>query len=276
MNLPEETRLFKSALDESHPIRCMVGLEGPCDGEARKGHFLQHSLIKKIADERDYVMQFYYSDMARFLGGESPKLPSKIRARSSSRYPFSCDDHEDMFQEMENPKPDWKRPRHLALLAYRTTLADLYIKQWMAATLEEVSRKTRSIEFRNYCQFQVEKIRNRLSFSNPLRRAMISALTTDDHSGVDHRLVHINREPTVAATGVLAHPLEGTAFFDVSSPSITPVRSSPIALTVLPDDGRQTLVISYTTNAALDVYDMMETLEYGNGSLATSRLSKKT
>ena len=259
----------------SEPRRCIVSLEGLCEQKATRGHFLQHALVKRIADKDDYVMQFYHGKMERFASSMALDLPSRVKSRPSARYQFSCRIHEEFFQEMENPQPDYDNPRHLALLAYRSTLVSLYTKLWLARAFDGMAARVESVGHRMFSEMQASHFRDGLAFEDPLRMALAAALAADDFEAIDHRVVYIRREPTIAATGVLAHPLRGSRFVDGERRRIIPMQSSPIALTILPDTGVQVLVLSYERTAVLDVHDLMEHLEHYSGTIGTARLSKK-
>ena len=257
---------FGELLQASEPRRCMFDLEGRCDNAPVDGHFIQEGLLKLIRDSNGHVISFYNYQPQNWTELDVEfALSRPLSPAEAARIKFLCNDHEQFFWPVENPSPDWDNPEHKARLAYRGCLMNHYIKEWF-------------ITFASHIPFLSEVFathQQQLFGALPLEDALREHLNGTDFNRLRHTVARVRGRPIIAASGVILHPPLGTKMYYSWDGRVLPVRSSPIVVTVLPGKGEQVAMFSHTVEGAMDAQDLLDRLEYHNGSIATARLSKK-
>ena len=250
--------------ERTKPQRCMAGLTSPCEERPIRGHFIQKGLLKKVSRK---LVQFYSVPQAR---EDAQKLydwpipPWEVNTKEAARWEFLCEEHEQYFWEMENPKPKWDDPVQRTKLAYRALLASDYMKRWMfnvSAGLEEYD--------------SARKHRQQWESATPLRRAIRNALIKDDYQELRHVVVPIDRSPSVAAAGVIIDPVMNMMYYNAQDEYTPSFSYVPVTLTLLPDDNRQMLLLTYLGNHALDIQKFLNTIGFAGNSVDPAELSKK-
>lgn len=260
----ENQVLWEDIFEPSRPKYCFASLEGRCDRELIQAHLIQKALLKNISDKYGKVIQFYHGRKLEKLGSEFGPYISPISVDSSTTWKFTCAHHDKIFSEVEEQNPDWENPRHKTLLAYRALLVNDYVKKWLCKATNEYGLYEAS-------ETQQEQQRG----AEPLLNAIREALISDSYEDIAHVVVPIDARPSIAAAGVILHPNAGTRYFIHPGIRLIPVKSSPIAITVLPDSSRQVLLLSYEKEDLLNARYLLDSLEYGNDSVGTAHLSKK-
>ena len=257
---------FANLLQESEPKRCMFDLEGRCDNEPVNGHYVQEGLLKLIQDSKKQVISFYnlqaqdWKELTVRFALDRPISPDEAAKRQ-----FLCEDHEKFFWLVENPGPNWDDPEHMARLAYRTCLINRYIREWFIMFAPNFP----------FLRELPESEKQQLSHAIPLESAIRKYLVGCDRSQLSHKIARIANRPTIAATGVILHPLPESLLYVNWNTRVIPLESSAIAVTILPAKGEQIAMFSYTLAGMLDAQDLLDRLEFHNGSIGTARLSKK-
>ena len=257
---------FEELLKSSEPRRCMFDLDGHCNSDPVHGHFIQQGLLKLLQDDKAQVLSFYNLDARTWCelnvgyALNSPISPAKAATRQ-----FLCSKHEKYFWLVENPCPDWDDPEHRARLAYRACLINRYTKEWFI----QFSSKIPGLPVKTDLWMQ-------LAHTVSLESATRKYLNHTDDDQLRHEIAYIKGRPAIAASGVILHPQIGTHLRDDYDDSVTPVRSSPIAITVLPAKrNEQVVMFSYTLSGLMEATHLLDALEYQDGSIGTARLSKK-
>ena len=257
---------FTEVLERSEPRRCMFDLKGRCSNDPVEGHFIQEGLLKLIQDSKRQVVSFYNYRAADWAELDVEyALNHPVSPDEAAKCQFLCDDHEKFFWLVENPSPNCDDSEHRAILVYRACLMNRYIKEWF-------------IEFSSNFPFLSEVVvsqQEQLTGAIPLESATRKYLSGIDAGQLRHTVARIRGRPIVAASGLILHPPHGTTIMDNWKHRMIPVRSSPIAITLLPLKGEQVAMFSYTFDGTMDAKHLLDSLEYHNGSIGTARLSKK-
>ena len=135
MEMAQQARAkFMEAVRHAEPQRCMVDLEGPCNAEPVRAHFIQESLLRHLAGSKGKKMHSLYSYHSMAFADKrlytDQLLTREVSSKSAASLPFICKNHEQLFWEVEGKGFVFENPRHTTLLAYRTLLAESYIKEW--------------------------------------------------------------------------------------------------------------------------------------------------
>ena len=244
----------------------MFDLEGQCDNCPVDAHFIQEGLLKLIQDSKKKVRSFYNlrATAWRELDVEHA-LNHPISPNEAAKFQFLCDDHEKFFWPVENPGPNWDDPEHRAKLVYRACLMNRYIREWFVTFCSNFP----------FLSNVLKSEQRQLTGVIPLETATRKCLTGIDAGQLLHAVARIPGKPIIAASGILFHPLPGTAMHVGWVGKMVPMSSSPIAVTVLPARKEQLVMFSYTAAGMLDAKFLLDSLEYCNGSIGTARLSKK-
>ena len=257
---------FADLLKRSEPKRCMFDLEGQCNNSPVDGHFIQQGLLKLIQDSKKQVVSFYNYKATDWVELDVEyALNRPLSPDKAAKFQFLCDEHEKFFWLVENPGPNWDEPEHRATLVYRACLMNRYIKEWFIDFSSNFS----------YLSEVVVSQQEQLAGVTPLESATRKHLSGIDTSQLRHAVARIQGRPIAAASGLILHPPLGTTIFDIGNRRVIPVRSSPIAITLLPLRGEQVAMFSHTLDGTMDAKHLLDGLEYHNGSIGTARLSKK-
>ena len=257
---------FAGPFYSSEPKRCVFDLEGQCSNDPVKGHFIQAGLLKLIQDSKKQIISFYNFQARNWneLDVEFA-LDQRTSPAEAANLQFLCTDHERFFWCVENPSPDWNDPEHKARLLYRVCLMNRYVREWF-------------IEFGSNFPFLRQMAvaeEQQLRHVTGLESATRNYLNGTDLNQLRHTVAHIEGRPIIAASGVILHPLPGSAVLVNRDYRVIPMSSSPIAITILPAKREQVAMFSYTLEGSMDARHLLDGLEYHNGTIGTARLSKK-
>ena len=256
-------RLAMTAV-RTKPHRCMFNLGGICTQTPQNGHFIQAGLLRKIA-RGGKLVQFYPVPTGNFEDFiSSPLPPWAVAPKEAANWTFLCQIHEGFFWEMENPRPDWFNRMHIAKLAYRSMLANNYLKEWMSLVCEELN-----------IPGGVDVHEEQLRLAIPLETAIKRALSEDGYEGLRHKIVPINSRPVIATTGVIIDKNYASSIFGPYGETLVSFSSTPIVLTILPDDRQQMLLLTYTEEDYLNVQAFLTKIGLVDNSVNTAELSKK-
>ena len=257
---------FEDLLKRSEPRRCMFDLDGECDNDPVRGHFIQKGLLKLIQDSRKRIIHFTDLRATNWeqLGVEyalsHPLSPDEAATRE-----FLCTEHEKFFWRIENPDPNWDSPEHKALLAYRACLINRYTKEWfidLSSRIPSMSQVSHTLK-------------DQLLNAKPLETAIREYLTGINQDRLRHAVASIPGRPIIAASGVIYHPLLGSRLRDDWDGSVIPLPSSPIVITVLPARKAQVVMFSYPSDGVLNAEALLDAMGYHSGFISTAKLSKK-
>ena len=259
-----------SILQQTEPRRCMVNLLGPCPDPPVRAHFIQKALLRNIENESHRVHPLYSFNVGDWGSGHVDShvglwFMREIYTKSAARREFVCQRHEELFREIENPKPDWNNPRHRTLLTYRTLMINSYVKQWTIDALSPI------YGMESVASIQRRQLHPIVPFETAVRRALVD----DAFEDIRHSVSVIDVPPVLAATGVMFVPPLGTIMFDRAEKRIIPVPSSPMAVSVLPETDGQVLLLTCMGGDVLNLHNLLKEVRYPSATVSTMTLSKK-
>lgn len=268
--------LLQEAARRTEFARCIVSIDGECNNPPIRAHFIQRALLRNIADEEDKVQQFFHLRPESWDRWSEDRLV-RISTRSAAQLRFACATHDGIFHEFEMHGVDWKNPRHKTLLAHRALKASEFVSRRMLRLLEELIPTLDTYQEHEFFQNSRLNLVDFLKFYEPLSLLVQESILRDRYDNIRHRVIYIDAKQSVGAIGVVPHPPQESFIYGEygNANMVVPITSVPIAVTLLPDSGRQILLLSYNKNSLLDVQNFLDILEYDNGSISTGRLSKK-
>ena len=247
--------------------RCLVDLDGPCDEKPVQAHFIPKSSLEHLAGGPGKKIRALYSLHWKARVDTRPfpdqLLDWEVFPKSAASLPFICRKHEQLFWKIEQNQSNFENPRDMALLAYRTLLAELYI--------QERSRQAGILDEQRTIVVNREKF---LRFFMPLKHIVRQTLIENEYRKIRNCAIVFDTKGKVASAGVVPSFPIGSAWGIPFLSSKVPISSSPMVVNILPRRDCQVFLLTYAEKDLFDGQHFLDRIHYSNDSFDVACLSK--
>ena len=262
------------------PTQCMIELGEPCAEAAIKGHVIPASRLRLLADSRNRVVtsitdsrkQADQSHISRTGSIERPSF--SFDSRHVSNYLFTrriaCQRHDnDLFHSIEDQEIDWNDPKSLALITYRSLLAQIYIDRYKKFVEDRIHFTTGIL--------MTDPVRERKLLE--AKRNLERMIHDNKYDVWEFEVFQFEITPAIAASGVIMRGFLWDEYEKLGVDMVLPFDGStmihtPIIITVYPGSNKQSAVIAYPKWTAKIAQVIVDALNQKNELIQASMLSR--
>lgn len=261
---------------------CSVALPQNCSEPAIKGHVIPEAKLKVIADSKlsvrtaspDIIKGLHLSAKPRRDGEDSRRgFERRAIGHEIMTRRFACATHDNQtFSLLENAAINWQDPRALALMSYRSVLAQLQSDAFFVSVYSRIKLAMPVIP---EMEVQLQNCRERIS----LKRDFESIITNGKYDEWDYEVIDFQARPTVAASVVMNRRFTLDEYASLGSDIVLPAhnwgyKTIPIIINVCPDLKHQMAVVAYPKWAKAQARIMVQALDERDVQMKAALLSR--
>ena len=236
--------------------QCIVQAPGPCGGELVRGHSVAEARLKVLAIAGKVITLESPEDLKGY-GDPNFRRPRPVHPKTATTGFFSCQEHEKAFHFIEQSTLDWapevkSLQKICAWFAYRAVLIATIRQESVAKYFELMSvwnsgskRELRIHPQQITYERAASMCRDLADEAWAVKHRLDRVMELQDYDRLNHRIVHIDAIPSVAASTAILHraylvPEESPSSYRI------PI---PVMINVYPTvNGPQTVIISCLKN----------------------------
>ena len=180
---------------------------GQCKGDVVGGHLIPKSWLRKICDDEGKVRVFSHLPLNVFKANfeDAPYLPILEHLNNVLVSHFTCEEHEKMFSNIDDPEPDLSDAKNLNLMAYKPIIAGLWREKLLLRAAEtELSEDPKNELFQSSVHLQQQRVTGLTYYKLRTEECLNPRECLRCHGGkckvIAHRVFRVPGKPALAVS----------------------------------------------------------------------------